>query len=251
MNEAIGQNAGAALTTGDSNVFIGARTGRQVTTGGYNVAIGVDALRGACPATTYNVAIGYWAGASIATAFSCVLLGYNAGTAITQGPNNTMVGDNAGKSTTVGGSNTFIGRAAFNANVTGGFNTGIGHAAGFQFTAGDSNTFIGNQAGNAQGAGVPTTGSRNTALGELAGPSVPGLSETVCIGAGATTAQSNTAVIGGPQVTQVSTAQAWAVNGVPVVKAQQPAVADATADSVVTQLNAALAALRAHGLIAS
>jgi hypothetical protein len=156
------------------------------------ISIGYFTMKGSATTTNYATCVGWAAGTNLAGGHNATLIGEQAGTALTNGQNNTMVGSSAGKATTTGGSNAYFGRASANAMVDGGFNTALGHAALFQFTTGTGNVAVGNQSLNAQGASTPTTGDYNIGVGHLCGPTVTGVSGTICIGSGATAAASAT-----------------------------------------------------------
>ena len=112
----VGHNAGAA-TTGGANVGIGYRAGLSNWTGARNVAVGTDALgtitinstaiydttaigfdalKRNANATSYNVALGSYAGTNITTGHSNTCLGTQAGEDITTGNGNIVIGDRSG-----------------------------------------------------------------------------------------------------------------------------------------------------------
>ncbi|MVM36443.1 hypothetical protein GO730_00275 [Spirosoma sp. HMF3257] len=90
-NTIIGNQAGNATLTGNSNVFLGYKTGFANTTG-----------------------------------YSGVFLGTSAGAANTTGSGNTFVGKDAGEGTSTGFSNTFLGVAAGSTNGTTSSNVYVG-----------------------------------------------------------------------------------------------------------------------------
>lgn len=75
---AVGPDAGAALTSGFSNVFIGPQAGAGVTTGAQNVAVGMASLSGTDPGDS-NVAIGYQALDAGPGSIANVAVGFQAG----------------------------------------------------------------------------------------------------------------------------------------------------------------------------
>ncbi len=156
FNFCIGTSAGAALTTQDSNLLIGSEAGFAVTSisnvaigtnalrntgvggSGANVAIGADALRGATGSGSFNVAIGNSAGKDVSTSSRNVFIG-------------SFAGENVVNAT---GWNTIVGHSAGTNLTTGSFNTLIGGDAGDSLAAGDSsNICIGYQAGKTNATG--------------------------------------------------------------------------------------------------
>jgi hypothetical protein len=121
-NLALG-NGGATLganTSGASNVAIGQQAGANITTGSNNVAIGVQALFGGGVALTEqrNTAVGVNAGQSTqgAGGFN-TYLGSRSGFANTTSQGNTYLGEASGYSMT-GASNSVLGRFSGNDGTT-------------------------------------------------------------------------------------------------------------------------------------
>ena len=217
-NTVVGDEAGTAISTGDNNTFVGYVAGDAVTTGTESVAFGTNALSASVGAdkntalgayalrndtegessvavghqalvaqnftsatSTYNVAVGANAGASVSTGIANTLIGGVAGDALTDAGFNTAVGQGSLGSDTRGTSSVAMGYNALNAqNFTGAtqtFNTAIGFDSGKSLTTGIRNTLLGSNSGSglndadynvAVGQGAlyaDTLGSRTTALG--------------------------------------------------------------------------------------
>ena len=184
LNTVIGDSAGAAITTGDNNVAVGYAAGDALTTGEKNIAIGVNALgsdttggrtvaigQGALTTqnqtggtSTYNVAVGYEAGAYVTTGTGLTFIGGLAGDATTTGADNTGVGYQALTSNTTAANNTAVGVSALKLNTTGANNTAVGRGALLNQTTASYNVAVGYNALN-----DVTTGQYNTGLGSYAG----------------------------------------------------------------------------------
>ena len=150
-NTLIGNNAGASITTGDSNVAIGRNALDAEVAGSLSVAVGVGTLTNQNTGTNaYNTAVGH-----------------GAGNAVTTGKYNTFLGGLAGDSDTTGERSTAVGYSALqNQNFTGGqqsYNTAMGFHAAYGISTGIQNTIIGGEAGDAI-----STGTQNTAVGAFA-----------------------------------------------------------------------------------
>lgn len=104
-----GSGAGAAITSGASNVALGPSSLQAETTGSNNVAIGNGALI-VQNGGSANVAIGQGAGALVGSGVANIMIGQNAGGNTTSGGQNVYVGQGAGglQAGNVGG-NTWIG----------------------------------------------------------------------------------------------------------------------------------------------
>ena len=196
-NVVVGDEAGTAITTGDSNVFVGYQSGDATTTADSNVGIGRGTLttnilsdhntaigngalfthNQASSTDSYNTAVGSNAGASVSTgSFNTLLgglsagyittgtsnstLGYNTLARNTTGSNNIAVGNDALFSNTTASNNTAVGKSALLFNTTGADNVAVGALAGDAITTGTFNTYVGKDAG-----GAATTGSYNTFIG--------------------------------------------------------------------------------------
>lgn len=112
------------------------------------------------------------------------------------GVGNTAIGNNALYNNVNGNSNTAVGFQGLNSN-TGDFNTAIGRSALLSNIGGTHNTGVGYFA-----LSENTIGAGNTALGFNAGPNTTNLSNTTCIGNGATATNNNQMVLGNAAVTQ-------------------------------------------------
>jgi len=160
FNTGIGADAGRT-NNGNSNVFVGHRSGSALS-GDENVTIGARALGASTGASTRNVAIGYIAGESAATAVEDnVIIGHDAGFAV-QGDGNTIIGKGAGRVSQ--SNNTIIGSgAAPLANFVAGTTTCVGTGSLAQVTSGRQNVAMGTRAGD-----ILDTGGRNVFVGERA-----------------------------------------------------------------------------------
>jgi len=187
-NSFLGENAGANITTGDSNVGIGFGALENNQTGNENIAIGRAALDAG------NV------GSSIA-------IGGNAASS-TAGSNNVCIG--AGAASSMSGfssENVIIGRAAANGSVSGvvrsviiGDIACIGNAPSdtvaigantMSSTTGQYNTAVGQSSGSSIG-----TGTNNSCFGYNADPSTSGVSNEITLGnASVSTLRCNTTSI--------------------------------------------------------
>jgi len=149
-NVAIGNSAGADITTGKTNVFIGASCGSQLTTdSSLNVLLGDGAMGFAAAAVDGAIAVGYQA-LKVNTADLNTGVGYKAGLANTSGDDNTYVGSQAGYT-----------------NITGTDNTFIGDNAGYYVTA-NQNTALGSDANTTSGS--PAAYANTTCLGYAVDP---------------------------------------------------------------------------------
>ena len=174
QNTAIGRQALFYNTSGSQNVATGYKALRENTTGYYNTATGNYALYNNKSAS-FNTAIGYEAL-------------YN------QSYNNN--GDNWNSY------NVAVGYKALYSNnsslATDGINnTAVGTGTLFFNTTGLGNTAIGTFALDNN-----TTGHGNSALGYESGPNSTNLSNTTCIGNGATATANNQMVLGNANVTE-------------------------------------------------
>jgi len=173
-NSFLGENAGANITTGDSNVGIGFGALENNTGGNENIAIGRAALDAGSPS-------------------SSIAIGGNAASS-TVGSNNVCIGAGAASNMSAFSSeNVIIGRAAANGSVSGVTNSviigdiacinnapsdcvAIG-AGTMASTSGQYNTAVGQSSGSSIG-----TGTNNTCLGHNADPSTTGVSNEITLG---------------------------------------------------------------------
>jgi hypothetical protein len=168
-----GYQAGASLTSGQSNVAVGDQALASATTASYNVALGRQAMYSAVTAG-YNVAVGYQALQNITsptgTSSYNVAVGYNAL------QNNTFrynvaVGGNALSSLANDQCNAAVGYGSL-ANLlnTGSYNIGIGYYSGYLLGYGNYNTCVGGAAGyGLNGEHATVHGAYGTYLGALSG----------------------------------------------------------------------------------
>ena len=179
-NVALGDAAGAAITSGGRNTLIGGSAGDALTVGQRNVVIGTDALSADTQGSrsvaigqaalanqnftsatdNYNVAVGFQAGVNVSTGITNTMIGGFALQANTTASENTALGYQAGFSTTTGGANTAVGVKALYLNTTAVANTALGWNAAYSNTTGASNVAIGYQS-----LASNTTASNNTAVG--------------------------------------------------------------------------------------
>ena len=177
-NTLIGDEAGTALTIGDSNVAIGYKALFTEDAHGENVAVGVGALQRQDAGTNaYNNAFGN-----------------NAGTNITDGLKNVFVGHNSGAFATTSDNSVFIGYAAgqgiTGTKLTGNNNIAIGYAAGLLLQGTATNNLL---IGEGAGAAI-TVGEQNTIIGGIAGDAIVDTDANTLVGyncGGATTGTFN------------------------------------------------------------
>jgi hypothetical protein len=164
-NVVIGLDSGAKLTSGSSNVFVGAIAGGSVTTGSQNVAMGLDAL-GTNTEADDNVVLGYQALKAGTTATKNVIIGSGAAKASTTGNENVIIGNDAvEKGVLTGSKNIIIGKDAAKTSTTGKDNVIIGKGAVKKgILTGNENVVIGKDA-----ARILATGSNNIIVGSKAG----------------------------------------------------------------------------------
>lgn len=136
-NVAIGLNAGANITTGNTNVLYGSSAGTAITGGSNNTAVGPNVGRSITDGYN-NTLVGRTAGDSISSGFDNIAVGREAGNGTTSGSLNISVGFQAGKDRqtgAVGSRNTASTSCIYIGNET------------KAFTATDTNAIvIGNQA---------------------------------------------------------------------------------------------------------
>jgi len=172
-NTAVGNNAGAGITTGVQNTIIGALAGDSLDDADMNVAVGYNALT-ADTLGSRSTAIGRGALAvqnfTSATDSNNTAVGFGAGVGVTTGTHNTLLGSAAGDGIVTGTRNTALGFNALGGAVDDGdHNTCLGSDAGL-LTTGSQNTFVGAYDPSTGGSGeAMTTGSRNTILGAFNG----------------------------------------------------------------------------------
>jgi hypothetical protein len=221
-NTAVGLNALHDNTTGTHNVAVGASALTSNTTGSFNMAIGTDALRD--NNANFNLAIGFRVGFMNTTGNHLTGIGAGALFSNTTGTFNAAIGSDALRENTTGDYNTAVGAGALNINATGSFNTATGisalafngtgdanTAAGSSAlllnTTGEFNTAIGDQALYSNRSGNDNTaigssamllsgGSKNIALGSLAGSNLTSGDNNIDIGNSGAGAESDTIRIG-------------------------------------------------------
>ena len=175
----IGCKAGAAVNSGDKNIFLGYYAAKDTfTSGNCNIAIGNEA--GKCGNGNNQVFLGSSAGFCM-SGNGGIAIGMNAGRHKTSGIANVFIGCYAGSCGGTDGCTTIVGALAGKCSE-GGCNALFGARAGFNNTSGDFNTFLGFDA-----ACSSTSGSNNVVIGKaVQPPSLTGDTQ-LAIGAGATT----------------------------------------------------------------
>lgn len=126
------------------------------------------------------VAIGYKAMEANTTGRRMVAVGYRSLLANTTGYYNTACGSHSLESCTTGFQNAALGTQALQAISTGADNVGLGSGSGVAINTGSRNTAAGSESMR-----VVANGNDNAAFGyqALAGPSGPGVSQCVAVGA--------------------------------------------------------------------
>ena len=205
---AIGQNAGAAHTTGIRCTYVGNDAGDACTTGNDNTAVGQGALS-TNQTGNNNTAVGR-AALNASTSSNNTAVGYHALLNLSSGTQNNAFGQASMSSLTTGNYNCGFGQATLNSlqdgvgNVAvgdnamqfgtsqdycvavgenaGRYNTAnngvfIGAGAGDSNTSGDKNTFVGREAGTAC-----STGHNNVFVGGSAGYDATDANNNVFVG---------------------------------------------------------------------
>ena len=193
-NTAFGSSALKANTTGNTNVAVGQNTLEANTVGDRNVGVGYQALILMNPSSnedTYNVAMGYRAGAAVTTGVQNTFIGGLAGDANTTSSENTAVGWNSLGANTTGGANTAVGKSALASNTTAADNVAFGQSALLATTTGGGNVAVGKNAGD-----IITTGTGNTALGNLADVGASGAVNRIALGNQVTVSSNNRISVG-------------------------------------------------------
>jgi hypothetical protein len=180
-NTVVGDEAGTAITTGDSNIGVGYGAVKAATTGSQNVGVGVNTLATLTTAS-YNTALGTSALTANTSGANNVAVGTNALDANTTAANNTAVGYDSLGANTTGASNVAVGALASDAMTTASFNVALGTSALSAETQGNRNTAIGHAALAASNT-TSNADTYNTAVGALAGLSVTTGVQNTIIGA--------------------------------------------------------------------
>ena len=142
VNVALGNNAGASLTTGSCNILLGVNAGCALGNATGNIIIGHNA---ACQSGVGvgGTIIGWEAGCSLT--FSTqgnVFLGQWSGCAATSGIQNTIIGTRAGCTLISGNNNVAIGWSVNVADPNGNNQLAIGYGNGQNWLSGDSTKAI-------------------------------------------------------------------------------------------------------------
>ena len=163
-----------------SNVVVGSGA-KLMTTGDFNVVLG-DGAGGAMTTSRWNTLIGTDAGSKLTTNENCVAIGDWA-LRLPTGSDNVAIGGNSMVgvvTTSTGSSNTGVGTSSMTAITSGSNNTCLGKSAGDTINSGGNNTCIGTA------SDCKSTGDNQIAIGYQA-----------------TTAGSNTCVIGNSSITNI------------------------------------------------
>ncbi|MFC1622991.1 beta strand repeat-containing protein [Patescibacteria group bacterium] len=184
------------VTTDGQNLFVGEGAG--------NLTMGSSATQ--TYHSSYNVFVGYQAGAANTTGYSNLFIGRRAGYSHTSGFDNTFIGRNAGYATTNGDENTFIGRSAGYSNIGGNENLFLGKNAGYNNTTGDQNVYIGEDAGRyiTDGATPNQTTGTSVFIGQDTRASADGDANEIVIGNSAIGLGSNSVVLGNSSITKTA-----------------------------------------------
>lgn len=187
-----------------SSLFLGEGAGGISDDGeNFNTAVGGHALY-SNTSGSINTASGYRALYSNTTGHHNTANGISALYSNTSGNYNTANGPGALYHNTIGSNNTASGCEALYNNREGDYNTASGHGALHSNTTGNHNT------ANGHGALCwDETGNYNTAIGFYAAQFVNGLSNTTCLGNGASVSSSNQVRIGNSSVTSIGGCQDW------------------------------------------
>jgi len=162
-NIAIGQNAGTAITDGDSNIAIGYQSLSSNTTGFSNTAVGHQTLQN--NTSNHNTAVGNVALKANTTGNYNAALGAQALQNNQTGSSNTALGALTLRFNTTAGGNTAIGRAALYENIDGLSNTAVGAYALTSNVTKTNNVAIGHSAMRFMGDNTATFSTANTAVG--------------------------------------------------------------------------------------
>lgn len=176
--------------TGTDNAFVGFESGNSITTGSFNAFFGKES--GKSNTTGLNNAFfGAYAGRDNITGTNNAFFGTNAGLS-NRANFNSFFGSAAGFANFNGTGNSFFGTQSGAKNDSGQNNSFFGRSAGSEVTTGSNNTFIGALSGVLD---TNPGGSNNTALG-YNNKFGAGVSNSILIGSGLQTTESNTVVIG-------------------------------------------------------
>jgi hypothetical protein len=269
-NTSLGKDSLAAITTGDYNTAFGWRCGDSLTTavgnavfgynalqlaatGNYNIAFGYAALTNQNSGINGNVAVGGFAGEALTTGTESTFIGFEAGKDITDGTKNTIIGYKAGDLLINGDENVAVGTDALgSANGDANNNTVVGTNAGAGITSGDNNVCVGRRAGD-----NITTGTGNIIIGQGVDADSATGSNQINIG-NAIKCTAGTQVIGDQQsaIASMTNSTGGTADGTMAAcgdtsTGDQSGVINDNFTEINAKLDAILAAMRTHGLIAS
>jgi hypothetical protein len=173
----VGVDAGASIVGGPGN-------GQDNTLVGYSAASANNLAN-----SDRNTMVGAEAGVTLVNANNNTYVGYHTGFNANGMQNNTYIGAEAGANNAPGADeNTLVGHKA-GMNIAGLHNVCIGNNSGIN-NSGFQNTFVGLNSGGL------VSGSFNVSLGGGSGPGVPTINNSIAIGDGATTMNSDNMILG-------------------------------------------------------
>lgn len=188
-------DAGNAVMSGVSNIYIGSLAGTNTTSGSENIFIGLLTAR-SFNSGSQNVLVGSEIAQFGTTAQRNAILGYKAGFQLRTGADNVFMGNLAGSDNQGGAQNVFSGSLAGNLNNSGNNNVAVGYVAGQQGITGNNNVAVGAYAGRSNTASNNvfvgfeagrdnTIGANNVFFGFEAGRGNIGSGQNVFVGIGA------------------------------------------------------------------
>ena len=154
-NTVVGDEAGTAITTGDSNVAVGFEALKTNTTGSNNTALGDGSLESNTTASN-NTAVGSLSLDANTEGASNVAVGRASLTTNTTGSGNVGIGVSALEAVSTGSNNTSVGNNSL-VSATGSNNTAFGNGAGSSITSGIKSTIVGSYNGNQSGLDIRAT----------------------------------------------------------------------------------------------
>lgn len=203
-NTLVGNNAGAAFTSGNGHTVVGSGAMTSALGTVTNcTAVGVGAL--AVCQTSECTAVGYRALAAVTTnGFQATAFGNLALASLTTGQLSCAFGSRALTNCTTGTNNSAFGKGAGQSVTTGSSNALFVSAQGaFALTTGNGNTIVGGSSSSNHNTGiVVATGNYNTLLGSGADTASSTTSQGIAIGNNATC--SDNELIFSPNVTIVT-----------------------------------------------
>lgn len=264
-----GVNSGNFTSDGDAdsqkgsyNAAIGYSTLSALTLGKYNMAMGACALQD-LTSGYQNVGIGAFSGTDLTTGHSNTFVGSRSGFVATTGAANVGIGEYSLGHLTTSWSNNFVGYYSGSALATGNNNNGIGYEVLNALQGGSGNVAMGTQAGyslNAsycvfigEKAGYYETGDYKLFIDDRQRASeADGRAKALIYGIFADATANQYLNVNG----HLNALEDISVAGTRVVGAQGAHIADASGGDIIdsearTAINAVIAALETHGLLAA